>query len=346
MPILQNLTRFSATSFLSLDKEGVEHLVVVASGDFDLPSPGYLAADLSARNKQTPVSVEDSYYGEPAQSSLLCEGQVAYVKTGTDVLVHGTIHSPSSHSVTMMTASISVGEVEKEIVVFGDRVWKAGVIKLAPSAPKPFTKMPLSYERAFGGQVFANEALVLEHASNPIGIGIYENESNAINKPLPNFEYPSRLIKRFSQTPNPAGFGPICRSWEPRRSLGGTYDDHWVKNRAPLWPTDFDELYFSSAPSDQRTSSHLRGGEEVRLSGFSAEGDFQFKIPSHRMLAKAQCVSETHRQLLLLDEVHFFTDEKVARLIWRGSFALGRELKNHQYTVIRELESWENDHWK
>lgn len=38
------------------------------------------------------------------------------------------------------------------------------------------------------------------------------------------------------------------RSWQPRLRYAGTYDQHWMDERLPFLPEDFDLRYFQSAP--------------------------------------------------------------------------------------------------
>lgn len=44
-----------------------------------------------------------------------------------------------------------VGCLGKRLSVFGDRYWKKGFWRIKMTKPAPFGKMPLRYERAFGG---------------------------------------------------------------------------------------------------------------------------------------------------------------------------------------------------
>ncbi len=62
----------------------------------------------------------------------------------------------------------------------------------------------------------------------------------------------------------PAGLGPIGRSWSPRRQLAGTYDQEWLKKRHPLLPKDFDFAYWNCAHPTMQCP-HLEGNELLTL---------------------------------------------------------------------------------
>ena len=68
-----------------------------------------------------------------------------------EVILLGHAYAPRERPVAALTAALTVGEVRREILVFGDRSWAPHHKGI--SRPAPFTKMPLSYSRAFGGTV-------------------------------------------------------------------------------------------------------------------------------------------------------------------------------------------------
>ncbi len=64
---------------------------------------------------------------------------------------------------------------------------------------------------------------------------------------LPNLEDPADPLLRWGQIAAPAGFGFVSPDWEPRASLGGSYDETWRRERMPLLPGDFDRRFFNAA---------------------------------------------------------------------------------------------------
>jgi hypothetical protein len=122
----------------------------------------------------------------------------------------------------------------------------------------------------------------------------------------------------------------------------GTFDQRWIGERAPFWSTDLDSRFFEVAFDGLRTVEPLQGGEPVRLEGFSPDGDLQFELPRHRLLAKAVYGDRELRCALQLQGVQLEPDEASATLFWRCAVPLGRGPTELLTTFIRLLEPWES----
>lgn len=343
MPNLENLTRFKAVDLPSMNKEGEELLLICVAGRFELPPAGRPSqAPPKPSEEQRPPVMEDVYWGEPGASSLRYEGQTAYIRPGTDIYVSGHAWAPGGKPVPELLAAVKVGPCQKGVRVFGTRVWYRGALGLKASAPRPFESMPLRYERSFGGVAAASgkEPLAYE-PRNPVGMGLYGSVKEAVEQPLPNLEDPLQQISSPTDRVAPAGFGPIARSWQPRLKLAGTYDEAWVEQRAPLWPRDFDPHFFHAASPGLIVSPGLKGGEPVVLSGFSPDGQLAFPLPHYRLLAKSVFRHRVDRRELALDAVLLEPEARALTLVWRAAVPAHRELVQHEYTVVRELEPWE-----
>jgi hypothetical protein len=343
MPNLNNLTPFAVVDFPSLTKLGREVLVVCVTGRFRMPAAGRAtSAPLPLTEEQLPPPLMDAYWGEPGRSSLRHEAQNAYTRPGTDIYITGRAWAPAGQRVRQLLTAARVGPCKKGAQVFGDRVWTRGMLGLRPSVPLPFESMPLVYERSFGGKSPAKEGeQPLYEPRNPVGCGLYRSAAAALDGPVPNLENPLDLIEGPTDRADPAGYGPIARGWQPRLSLAGTYGQEWVERRAPLWPLDFDERFFHAAAPGLSTSRPLEGGEEVVLSGFSADGTYACSLPRRRLVAKVHFYDRSERRALTLDAVHLDTEDQVLTLIWRAAFPADRELASHEWTVVREVEPWE-----
>src|SRR5262249_44792319 len=148
-----------------------------------------------------------------------------------------------------------VAGLAKTVRVFGDRVWKPGVLGLAMTDPEPFVAIPITYERAFGGadRTSDNPKKHDWERRNPVGTGFALDPQRLIEQKLPNVEDPKPLSGWGRSRPRPAGFGPIARHWLPRAEFAGTYGEKWQTERLPLLPEDFDERFYLCAPADQQT---------------------------------------------------------------------------------------------
>ncbi len=124
--------------------------LVVVAGRFDLPGPGQVVDALVVSEEQDPVPLADVYTGEPGLSSLKWEGQGNCLRPGTDIYVSGQAWAPRGRPVASMDVGVRVGPCRRAAAVFGERHWsRVGIA--GPSAPLPFERMPLTYERCFGG---------------------------------------------------------------------------------------------------------------------------------------------------------------------------------------------------
>ncbi|HYO67570.1 MAG TPA: DUF2169 domain-containing protein [Archangium sp.] len=139
----------------------------------------------------------------------------------------------------------------------------------------------------------------------------------------------------------PVGLGPIARGWQPRLGFAGTYDEAWTKQRAPLWPLDFDERFFQAAAPGLHIKEGLEGGEKVVLSGLSPEGNQTFTLPRHQLMVKSVFQRRVDRRRMKLDAVHLESEERALTLFWRAAVPAHQELAEHEYCVVRETEPWE-----
>lgn len=259
----------------------------------------------------------------------------------TDIYLEGRAWAPQGRAVTRSTVSLTVGRCQKTAVVFGDRVWKRGLLGLSPSAPQPFTAIPLGYEHCFGGWPEHPDRSTLEAAEhNPVGRGLYGNESDAKDHPLPNIEDPAAVLGGVLDRPRPCGFGPIARHWRPRRTLAGTYEKRWLAERAPLWPPDLDEAFFSAAAPGLQAFPYLQGGELVQLGGVSPDGTYEFLLPQCRLQARFELQRNQVWKQLVLDTVLLEPEQSSFTLYWRTYLVADPLVVGT--VAVRVLESWES----
>ena len=269
---VDNRTPFAAERGWVRDRDGAEIWLAAVKATFDILPDG---STIPSKD-QPPVLRIPEYHGEPGKSSIKYETDLILTKTTTDVLLIGNAYAPGGKPVTELDVGFRVGPVQKLLRVLGDREWRT----LGASAPQPFIKMPLVYERAFGGMDLQSDHPERDWEwRNPVGAGFAISRGNANGLKLPNIEYPKQLIQSWDDRPAPAGFGPIASHWQPRASFAGTYDDNWIKTRQPLLPEDFDDRFFQCAPVDQQAPQFLTGGEPVVVLKLTPYGDLRFTLP-------------------------------------------------------------------
>lgn len=269
---LDNRTPFAAERGWVRDRDGTEVWLVAVKATFDILPDG----QTQVAKEQPPVLRMPEHFGEPGKSSIKYDTDLVLVKTTTDVIVVGHAWAPAGRQVRQADVGFRVGPVQKVLRVFGDRVWGS----FGAGAPQPFERMPLVYERAYGGADPRSSTPEKDWEwRNPVGTGFVKAAAHADGMRLPNVEYPGDLIGSWRHRPEPAGFGVIASHWQPRVALAGTYDDHWMKTRQPLLAEDLDDRHFQCAPRDQQAPQWMRGGEPVVLKGLTPGGDLRFSLP-------------------------------------------------------------------
>jgi hypothetical protein len=320
-PAIENETAFALLSLFPSDEDGRPLFVPVLQATYAISPNGRLVL-ASPSPAPRPEGV---LHGENAAvSSYRVEQIFAFTKLATDVVLVG--HACSARPVTWLDVSLRVGALGKVVRVLGDRAWVKAAGGIAATEPLPFDRMPLVYERAFGGWDRTSPDPRHHRADrrNPVGVGFcLPGRPFEDGLRLPNLEDPADPLRGFGQVVAPAGFGFVSPDWEPRSSLGGTYDEAWRKERMPLLPKDFDRRFFNAASTGLVANGHLRGDEEVTVDNASPRGRLSFRLPGPKAIT---CRASTRRAdarfPLALDTVIVDTDASTLTLLYRGHLAL------------------------
>ncbi len=277
---LLNATKMQAGYTMGMKPDGRELLVAAVKGTFSLPTDG---TEPQLAQQQVPLVEADVFTGEPGFSSPLYETDYTPVKPSCDVLLNGIAYAPGGRPASRVRVALNIGSISKSFDVVGNRVWVSSLIGAVASQPEPFTTMPISYDRAFGGVDAAHPdpAKHRFYEYNHAGVGFHDQTGREFldGTPLPNTEEIGRVVEDPRGSYRPMAFGPIGRAWTPRVKLAGTYDQNWVDNIFPFLPPDFDDGYYQSAPDDQQMN-YPHGGEEVILENLTPEGRTAFRLPS------------------------------------------------------------------
>jgi hypothetical protein len=318
---LRNRTGLAGMLVAAPDADGVDTLYAILKGTFDI------ARGIVLAEKQVPVTAAPIHYGDPAKTSARMPSDVALVKPGTDVLLVGSAHAPGGRPTWQMDVSLVAGPVSKTVRVSGDRVWESGAGGATVSWVAPFERMPLVWERAYGGTQ-ETEAGPRTESRNPVGVGFRAKGGDRalVGLPLPNVEDPSAVISSPRDTPPPAGFAPIEAHWEPRRSYAGTYDERWQRERAPFLPADFDARFLQVAPPGMIVPGYLRGGERIDVRGATPSGTLTFALPRARVEVSYVFDSGSETRVANLDTVLIEPDAARVILVWRSALACDKKL--------------------
>jgi len=335
---LVNATGLAAGFTLSMGTDGREALVVVVKGTYRIPSNPNDEPQLAP--VQVPLVETDVFSGEPGFSAPVAEVDYAPRKPRCDVLLNGSAHAPDGRATDRVTVSMRVGTLRKSFGVVGNRVWQAGAITLGISKPEPFTRMPISYDRAFGGvdRAKGDPATFRWYPINHAGVGWHEYlDTRFLNgTPLPNTEETGNPVRKPNGWYRSMAFGPVGRAWLPRPNWAGTYDQKWVDETYPFLPADFDERYFQAAPEDQQTD-YLVGGEEVELLNLSPGGRTAFRLP--RVVAPVEVFAKAGGRstvAAVVDTLVLEPDQGRFSLVLRGQYLLRRDLHEIRLVTVGE----------
>ena len=248
-------------------------------------------------------------------------------KTKSEVLIFGKVHSPNGEPVRELEAGFTLGSLEKNLVVSGDRIWQKKFLRYRKTEPAPFVSMPLSWERGWGES---------GDPVNPEGTGPMTADTDGFIKvALPNFEYPGDRTSKPGKRIEPAGFGPIGMSAACRRNFAGTYDDEYFGKDFPDLPADMDFKLYNRASPDQQTSAGFEGSETFSLTNLHSEfSSIQGSLPGFR----ARCFAEDNAGIKEIETnpetVIFLPEAEMGLVICRGQCLVEERLAAQQ---IRHL---------
>jgi hypothetical protein len=323
---LKNNTPFSAAFALFPNEQGVDTLYTMVKATFQI-GPQWTLAKAQLKPQQG-----DEYWGEPETSSLRAASDYHIGKASTDILMSGYAVAPHEQPVRQLDVKLSVGAISKTARVFGDRIWDRGFI----SPPQVFTRMPLVYERAFGGKDLWDKQVRSSEARNPVGCG-YAGKKSAEDMQgmsLPNIECPHELINHYNDCPVPTGFGPLAPGWSSRAQYAGTYDDRWKEERAPYLPDDFNLRFLNTAAPDLIYPGFLQGGETVSISGMHPNGDLEFNLPYVKLRNKITLADTEKSFDFVLETLSLDPNQLQLSMSWRSAFVCDKQaLKISQIQV-------------
>jgi hypothetical protein len=329
---LVNRTGLAASVFAAPDARGVETLSTLVKGTFDLRRLDARGTPAPA-GEQVAVAATDEHHGDPETTSIRVPSDFSLGKRGTDVLLAGTAHAPRGRPLPWMDVVLAAGPVRKTVRVFGDRAWDAGAAATTP--PVPFARMPLVWERAYGG----GDGTDVEER-NPVGRGFVAPGGGAPpdGLPLPNLEDPFHPLTSWEHAPPPAAFAPVAPHWLPRRAWAGTYDDAWREGRAPYLPEDFDPRFFQVAPEGLAAPGFLAGGEPVEVRGATPDGPLRFVLPALALRVAYRVDGGTEAQPAVLETVLVEPDAGRVVLVWRAALACDKRLLRVREITVRVNE--------
>jgi hypothetical protein len=268
--------------------KGVLQVTVVAKATFAFAADGP-----AVRGEPQPIFADEVHHGKRANQSIRFASDHAIYLTRAEVFLTGHAHAPQGASIEQMPVRLGVFDGARLVLDKTVLIRKKG----------GFQKIPLVYERAFGGMGFSD---------NPFGVGATDASEE------PN-------ILDLADARRAAGFGPIAASWPARRGLLGEMPRKLLKAPVVELPDNFDWAYFQAAPADQRVD-FFRGDEWIVIDGVSpTRPRVRTRLPGARGLARVHGLSsfgiaEGQPLALHADTLRIDADEERITLSFRGVF--------------------------
>lgn len=246
--------------------------------------------------------------GQPFQTEFgELDADTPFLRDGVDLLVLGSAYPPAPQGRSSQVEVRVGSQLEYGIRVFGDRRWVRDGDALAPSEPEPFDAMPLTWERAFGGEApVAEMPGRLPWHANPKGRGFYLDAASAEGEPLPNLEDPDQLVRTWEDRPEPRATAPCPPEFSLRALNAAEFDTESVPPTLKrLLPAHFNNahprLILHQQPGD---------GEPVSVSGVRPGGAaLEFPLPVQAFHTYVQLADRCYVFPSHLDTVAIFSEE-------------------------------------
>jgi hypothetical protein len=278
MGLVTNVTDRAAAHVVGRNRDGRMVFTCVVKAAYTWQADGTLSSVPAdpVRAQDQLVADPDVPDAVPPAPALVHPAELGPRKVRVDVVLVGALAARAP--VDSVDAVLAVGSrLRKTVRIVGDRAWLPTARgDLQASRAKPFARMPIAWERSFGG-VDPEDPSQAE-MRNPVGVGLCGQPKAMAGMRLPNFEDPRDPITSPKSRPGPVGFGAVASHWLPRSRLAGTYDKSWNERRRPLLPEDFDPAFYNVAPDDQQLDGFVPG-EEVRLINLTMSGHDRFALP-------------------------------------------------------------------
>jgi hypothetical protein len=252
-------------------------------------------------------------FAEPLQTDVgVFPSDMTPAHAGCDLVIAGVARA--AEPVTSLAVSAAVGAFATHLVLVGPRVWEERDGELVPSAPAPFTEMPLGWAAAYGG-VSDYEGMPAPYPFNAEGKGFYLQREEAKGRPLPNLEWPHAPIRAWNERPLPACWGPVADplTWHlAKAALAAQQSDEAMER--------LEERVFISACQPDLIMPPLVGGEDVVLTGLDAQPT-RFRLPAAGPRVRAEIGADVVEAQLVMSSVWILLSQRLVVVTWRGGFA-------------------------
>lgn len=288
-------------------------LVIKATYDFNL------SGEITLASQQRPLAMVEQWRDKPRLSSLTAADETAPFKQGAEYYLFGSACPVGDRTATRISVSLEDGtrRNQKALRVCGEHHWVPSWKGVQSSRPEPLaTATPLHYELAYGGVADKHRQQV---AANPAGRGFNPSRFTLHDDRAPLIEYDRGIPAVTPHQPvQPAGFGPLPASWEPRSKRTGTIGHPNHEEGCP-WGSNAPENLHNCAPDDQQWPLPFWGDETLTLQGFFPDHGAPVTLALPVQSLQPQLIDAGDSRLLApqCDTLVIDTDQQQLSLIWR-----------------------------
>lgn len=315
----------SCMGFAHWHSDDTEAGIVIAKASFLISIGGR-----SAQVRPAELELADIFSDDPALSPLIQEQDTAPFKPKTDLVIRGTARSFEGKERPDWPVGISIDDVlNYGFHVRGPSYWTKSGRKWRLSPPEPVSEVPLTYALAYGGKYTEDDAQQF-FQNNPSGQGFMtEHGAHELDSwPAPQIGLLAEFMDARPFEPMAVhGTMPIAKAWLPRRSLAGTFDSNWERDRHPRMPQDYDLAFWNAAHPRLQLDPYLRGDEVLGLIGMSrSRGRVEVQLPNARLMLMSRSTPQETPISMTLDTVDLDLEaiddgQVVATLVWRALIA-------------------------
>jgi hypothetical protein len=268
-----------------------------------------------------------------------------------EVVLLGQAHAPGGVPCPRMRVSMAVGSARRELLVSGDRRWERQRFRQRPGDPEPFTVMPLTLERAFGGTC----AVEIDHESfldlcdvrNPAGRGWDPTpDATALGKQLkspkgyprfdperllPNVERPDCPVTAWEDAPEPA-----C--WAPVPTASSIHALRLVQD-GPDGPQIGPGVFHRAHP-DWVLPRAPEAEAKVEVRGVTDRGSWTFPLPRLGVEVDLHTDGVTRAIVLAPQLLALLPEESRCYLVYRGWVEVPPPDGEPRHARLRLTESW------
>jgi hypothetical protein len=286
---------------VQLHYQGLTMATAIVKASFEVTRDGELTG------VPDPLAIVEN--GAPTSIGPL-ESDIVPIKYGCDFAIYGEAVSPEP--VTELDVGVRIGAFERRVRVSGARSWVDTPAGIRASAATPFTRLPLDYAHAYGGEALHEDDILAAHAPNPDGLGYIALQQHAVGTRLPNVEEVDQRLTLPIQQPMPAGLLPLPRT-STLRGLRGV-DVDLEAQRTALGPMAFvwshPRMHLSAYPESAAVS----------VRGMTVEPEWRFSVPRLRVNIQVRLGDRQHVLSLTPDTLCLVPERRRLWVVLRRAF--------------------------